>query len=146
MKRIGKLRHLAAGLQDSFVNRNNDVQGHWALGKLYADAPGGRVVLDLLRWEAAPATPTATTMARNYGERLRRALPKLAMGPDDLVEATVEVTFNTPPALPPNAYRTTGEPFDCVFTLRNRYGQTVVRPVHACCQRYQPYLFSGRGA
>lgn len=143
MRRIGKLRHLAAGLLDSFVNRDNDVEGKWALGVLYAEEPGG-VRLDLLRWEATPATAAAVTVARNYGERLRRALPKVRLARDDLVEATVEVTFDTAPAVLPSWYQATGEPFDCVITLRNRFGQQVVRRAHGRCRRWEPYLFSQR--
>ncbi|GGY77581.1 hypothetical protein ACFFTM_10250 [Pseudoduganella plicata] len=146
MKRIGRLRHLAAGLLDSFVGRNNDVEGYWAPGMLYAQLPGCVVRLDLLRWDAEPATDVTVTVARNYGEQLRRALPKIGLAADELIEATIEVTFETAPAVPAVRYFTTGEPFDCVITLRNRYGQQVMRHAHGRCHRLEPNLFSRRGS
>lgn len=146
VRRIGRLRHLAAGLLASFISRNNDVEGYWAPGMLYAQLPGSAVRLDLLRWNAEPASAAAVTVARNYGERLRRALPKISLAGDELTEAAIEVVFDTAPSVPTVLFFTSGEPFDCVITLRNRHGQQVVRRAHGRCRRLEPGLFSRRGS
>jgi len=143
MASMKRLRNIGAGLLSSFMSRNNGVEGWWAPGLLYNEAPQGVMCLDLLAWEAAPPGAAAGTVARTYGDMLRRALLRERIDAAELAAATVELRFGT--AARPVRYRTTGEPFDCTVTLRTRDGRAVTRQEHDRCTRHQPWLFSRSG-
>lgn len=143
MASMKRLRNIGAGLLSSFMSRNNSVEGWWALGLLYNDAPEGAMCLDLLAWEAAPPGPAAESVARTYGDMLRRALLRERIDAAELAAATVEIRFGTAPR--PVHYQATGEPFDCTVTLRTHDGQVATRQAHDRCTRHQPWLFSRSG-
>lgn len=145
MTKLSRWRNIAAGLLGSFVSRNNDVGGYWALGLLYAESDELRMRLDLLARTAMPDGVAATTVARNYGELLRRAMEREGIEQGELVGAAVELRFATLAMPPPFHYQAEGDPFACTITLRTSSGQVVTREAYERCWRQQPALFSPSG-
>ncbi|HWW70105.1 MAG TPA: hypothetical protein VN089_09205 [Duganella sp.] len=144
MASLKKLRHVAGGVVGSFTHRNNDVGGQWALGLLYRDAPENRhVMLDLMAFDAVPSTGIARTVARNYGQFLRRAAIRHGMSPDELAAARVEVWFNADLQLSWGGDYI-GDPFKCVVTLTLKTGQMVAQQSVGRCLRYEQGKFGGR--
>ena len=145
MASLGKLKHVAGGIVDSFIHRNNDVGGHWALGLLYRDAPADLCVrLDLLETRAAPSNRIAAIVARNYGQFLRQAALKQGIPFDELAEAHVEVRFNANLQLPGVGWEYIGDPFLCQVTLQSKKGQTATKQGVGRCLRYEKGRFGGR--
>lgn len=142
---IKRLRNVAAGLLSSFVSRNNDVEGYWAPGLLYtaASAAGSSaILLDLLGAEAMPSAPAAVTAARNDREFLRRALRREGIAIDQVVQAQVELRFDTPARPMSGHYCSGGEPFDCTVLLRLAGGAVAKRDEHGRCRRHDPSSFA----
>lgn len=140
-----KLRHIAAGLASSFIHRNNDVGGHWALGLLYRDAPADqRVQLNLLDHTTIPPTNIAQLVARNYSEFLRRAALKKGVQLDELAEAKVEISFNADVRIPAEGSGFVGEAFLCTVTLTLKDGRLASTQRVGRCLRYEKGRFGGR--
>lgn len=134
-----RLKNLAAGLLGSFVSRNNGVEAFWAPGVLYDEADGQPLRLDMLTATAAPPGTAAAAVAGHYAELLRRGLIRERIDPVELVEAVVELRFDTPARAV--YYQSTGEPFDASITLRTCGGHVVTRQEHGRCYRQAPGRF-----
>jgi len=70
MPHRGELKCLADGLIDSFMSRNNDSAGYWALGLLYSHALELQkkiVTLTLLGGESTPANSLCEALGTKYG-------------------------------------------------------------------------------
>lgn len=146
MTSLRKLRHVAGGLADSFIHRNNDVGGQWALGLLYREAPADlRVQLDLLENTALPPTRIAQNVARNYGAFLLRAAAKQGARLDELANATVDIRFNVSDAqLPAAPGIFVGDPFVCTVTLVLQDGRIACAKRPGRCRRHEKGRYSGR--
>lgn len=132
-----KLNHIAAGVLASFVSRNNDVGGYWALGVLSREAAttGNAVALDLLAPDtAAPSpSPAAASAARHYAQFLHGALQRQGLAPDALAQARIAVTFNT--TAPAHVhYTSVGDIFACSITLAGTDGSVAERTAYGRCQ------------
>jgi hypothetical protein len=144
---LKKLRHVAAGTVSSFVRRNNDVGGQWALGLLYRDAPADQCMrLDLLARTAVPLTSITQMVARNYGEFLRRATIKKGVPLEKLAAAKVELRFNADVRIPGEGWDVVGEPFLCTVTLTLKDDRTATAQRAGRCLRYEKGLFGGRAS
>lgn len=143
---LRKLRHIAGGLNDSFIHRNNDVGGQWALGLLYLEAPADlRVQLDLLEHTALPPTKIAEQVARNYGAFLLRAAIKKGVRMEELAAASMEVRFNVSDAQLPEAPGIfVGDPFVCTVTLVLQDGRIACAKRPGRCRRHEKGRYAGR--
>lgn len=124
-----KLNHVAAGLLDKFIGRDNDYQGHWALGVLYAEAraAGNRVELDLLAATAQPAPPACASLARTWAYNLRQALGRHGASVEDLALARIAVEFGLPPVPKRPGFNEYGDPFLCTLRLACSDGRAAER-------------------
>jgi hypothetical protein len=143
---LRRLRHVAGGLNDSFIHRNNDVGGQWALGLLYLEAPADlRVRLDLLEHTALPRTRIAEHVARSYGAFLLRAAIKKGIRLDELAIATIELRFNVSDAqLPAAPGIFVGDPFVCTVTLVLHDGRMASAKRPGRCRRHEKGRYAGR--
>lgn len=142
---LKKLRHIAGGIASSFVHRNNDVGGQWALGLLYREAPADqRVQLDLLQHTAIPSTNITQLVARNYGEFLRRAAIKMGVQLEELAEAKVGLSFNADLRIPGEGWVVVGDVFLCTVTLTLKDGRLASTQRVGRCLRYEKGQFGGR--
>lgn len=146
MTTLKTLNHVAAGLLQAFLGRNNDVGGFWAFGVLYGEtrAPDYSLHLNLLDASAAPSTPSSTVVAGNYAAFLQRALHAKGIDLDEIEEARVDVRFNT--ALPDRPIHRDyhGDPFVCTVTLRSIEGKQAVMTAVGRCWRKAWGQSSGR--
>ena len=145
MRTLGKVRHVAGGMLASFISRNNDLGGYWALGQLYAEAdPGTKtVVLDLLDGSARPARPACRASAARYARFLRHALEAHGVAPADLARADITVNFDVVPdvRLWSDPYGSSpGDPTLCTVTLALRDGRTAVARQYVHCWRHSTLL------
>ncbi|USX19918.1 hypothetical protein NHH82_29495 [Oxalobacteraceae bacterium OTU3REALA1] len=142
---LKKLRHIAGGLASAFVRRNNDVGGQWALGLLYRDAPADqRVTLNLFEHTAIPSTNITQSVARNYGEFLRRAAIKKGVPLAELAEAKVELNFDAHMKIPGEGWVVVGDVFLCTVTLTLKDGRIASTQRMGRCLRYEKGQFGGR--
>ncbi|NRB69947.1 MAG: hypothetical protein HRU48_21750 [Vibrio sp.] len=91
-----ELGSIASGIIGSFCSRNNDVDGYWAVGKLYK-----HVVLlepkvfsiDLLSQTIEPYDPCFELMVKQYFEMLQKLVAKRGLRPNWLRAVRVKIQF-----------------------------------------------------
>lgn len=125
MARLRNLNNVAAGLLGTFMSRYNDIAGHWAMGILRADHPGGSgtTTLSLLERRAVPASPATALAVENYALRLQAMLAHHALAPGHLLAAQIRIEFDAAVQIP--RWRSVswyGEPFRCTVTLTDVRG------------------------
>ena len=95
-----RLTNIANGLCGSFISRNNDLDGHWAIGKLrsLADQDGQTtVVLDLLTSSTQPSSAQCSDVFERYC-RLLATLAECSRIPfADITVARIALDFAPPP-------------------------------------------------
>lgn len=118
MKSRSLLQGIAHSLAETFISRNNDIDGYWGIGMLYAEAlrhASQRTAMDLLRGPVAPAGPSARSACAHYAADLAARLERC--GNPAVAAAVITLEFGTfgrckaPPRL---SY---GSPFVCTVTL-----------------------------
>jgi hypothetical protein len=131
-----KLKHTTAGLLDKFIGRNNDYEGYWALGVLYAESRAWslRVELDLLGAVAQPDTPASASLARAWAHHLRQALRRHKLSPDELAHAGFVIEFGLPPVPKRPGHIEYGDPFLCRLRLEATDGRMAERRRMAHCR------------
>ena len=144
MKIRARLKHVAAGIADSFISRNNDLFGFWAPGLMYQEVAGAPrlIVLDLLTEHADPVMPNCESVARNYAAFMRLALTRNGLRSDALSQASINVQFNAPVVAAFPSYWS-GDPFAIEVILRGcgREGTAIRRSL---CLPFVDGRFSGR--
>ena len=95
-----RLTNMANGLCGSFISRNNDLDGHWAIGKLrsLADQHGQTTgVLDLLTSSTQPSSAQCSDVFERYC-RLLATLAECSRIPfTDITVARIVLDFAPPP-------------------------------------------------
>lgn len=142
MVRRKDIGSIASGIVGSFASRNNDVDGYWALGKLYkfAESSGGReVVLELLTGAVQPHTHEFDLMLAFYRSKLLDYLARRGIPPEFVVSATVSVCIES--AAPPNFHNrqySVGNP--CVVTcdIKDDNGRHHLARAYSKCHPHDP--------
>ena len=122
MKRRGELSDIATGLLGSFVSRNNDVGGYWALGLLRSLADRSKMTVlrfDLKAGSAEPHDPIAWHVAQAYRERLELHLVRQRIPNDFIVKAEITIEFGVE-ATPITPAPTYAQPVRCPALLLDR--------------------------
>lgn len=71
------LKNIAQGLLNSFISRNNDVNGYWGIGKLYTlmlNKSINKVEIDLLNISISPSNDEFQYRISKYSEELLNKL------------------------------------------------------------------------
>ena len=95
-----RLTNIANGLCGSFISRNNDLDGYWAIGKLrsLADQHGqSTVVLDLLTSSAQPSSVQCSDVFERYCRLLAALAEHLRIPLTDITVARIALDFAPPP-------------------------------------------------
>lgn len=77
MARRKQLKNIAFGLLNSFISRNNDVNGYWGIGKLYnlmENSNMFKVQIDLVSKSIQPFNDEFSRLIENYSNRLQHHL------------------------------------------------------------------------
>jgi hypothetical protein len=91
-----RLTNIANGLCGSFISRNNDLDGHWAIGKLRSLADQHRqttVVLDLLTLSAQPASAQCSDVFERYCRLLATLAQRSRIPFADITVARIALDF-----------------------------------------------------
>ncbi|MEA2162921.1 MAG: hypothetical protein QOK37_1048 [Thermoanaerobaculia bacterium] len=141
MSRRAEHHNLANGLLTTFVSRNNDVNGYWAIGRLRSEAERSNtpvVELDILEGTSAPDTADGRSVASFYREWVR---PRLAKLREPAGVASVLVRLNFAPEAPLRFSReisTFGAPFTCEVLITSSSGATRVDRHTGRCAPHDP--------
>lgn len=140
MPRRREIRGVAIGLLGSFVSRNNDVGGYWALGRLYkhalnTDAPDVRV--DLFDLTITPPSDDYAAMAAHFQRMLGDQLSARKLPVDWVRAATICVEFGR--AKSPDS---SGEVFNCVVVITDDRGRAHSASANGACRVHSPVMES----
>jgi hypothetical protein len=130
MRRRVVLKSVGSGLLHSFISRNNDLDGYWALGKLflYAKRLGTTsVTLDLIGRSISPSPKTLSSiyqppnvelLSTRYGRMLLHVLAKRNAPLAWAAKALITIEFDrfnvVPRYLPAGA---NARPYECTLLL-----------------------------
>lgn len=121
MPRRAQLLEIASGLLGSFVSRNNDVGGYWALGVLYRQAQEqGRMQVEIPIWPLNDSLNDALieSLAEKYGQIFLSLMARQQIPLSWLRSATLSVEFESPNANPRYRQSHAAErPFVCRLSL-----------------------------
>jgi len=95
-----RLTNIANGLCGSFISRNNDLDGHWAIGTLRSLADQHRqstVVLDLLTSSAQPSSAQCSDVFERYCRLLATLAEHSRIPFADIHVARIVLDFAPPP-------------------------------------------------
>jgi len=132
----GKLTAVAAGLLGSFVSRNNDVDGYWALGQLRSLSDTLQVPqirFDLMLGTAMPDGVISRRVAAAYREALLRQLRCRAISIERLSAARVLLDFAPGRAIREDSFASYGEPFTCIVEIEDERGRIYTRSYAGRC-------------
>lgn len=121
MTRRRELNGIAANLLGSFVSRNNEVAGYWAIGKLCALAlqtADGEISIELLTKRLTPPSPECNPMLDRYAAHLVSSMEKRSFPLQLVTAAEVRLSFGGTFKPDPLMSRPRGTvPFRCTVTL-----------------------------
>lgn len=138
-----ELTGVAGGLLGSFISRNNDVDGYWALGQLRSECDARcstTLTLDILAGTASPDGRVGLRVAMAYRDVLSRLLQGIELGPEHLRSARVLLDFAPPPSTRVDPHASYGSPFACVVRLEDPRGHAFRVQYAGRCRAHNPDL------
>ena len=93
------LKGIAYNLAQWCLSRNNDYDGYWAVGQLYAYAHennANKVVVDVLKSKLEPNTNKFSTLCKSHKAILKKMLDAISIEEKLLKEVLVEYGFEEP--------------------------------------------------
>lgn len=136
MPRRREIRGVAFGLLGSFVSRNNDVGGYWALGRLYkhavkTDVPYVRV--DLFDLTITPPSDDFAAMAAHFQRMLGAQLSARNIPVDWVRAVTICVEFGRA-----KSTDRPGEVFNSVVVITDDKGRAHSASATGACWVHNP--------
>ncbi len=135
-----QLKNLACGIAGKFASRNNDLDGYWALGLMYANANHcdlDRVRLDLVNGITTPSFEFDSRLIAVFRQYMEEQIRKIDLEGHVRAAATVEVAFNVESEQNTSLVRTTwGEPFQCEITITDDLGHEHTATVCGYCGKH----------
>ncbi|MCA0201293.1 MAG: hypothetical protein LCH56_10695 [Proteobacteria bacterium] len=135
MPRRREIAAIARNLALTFVSRNNDVDGYWAIGKLYSHALKAGVSeldIDLLNDSIAPPSSEFNKMLSHYKAWIGTQMP-LAW----LKRAGIALSFEPQPDAPINSWDV-GKVFQCSVTLVDDQDHEHIARERFVCRPHDP--------
>jgi hypothetical protein len=131
MSRQRRLKGVVANTLGSFISRNNDVGGYWAIGKLYEHARQHQtqnVLLDLLPKTLLPPGTEYHSMLVRYASLLSEQLFRAHIPLDSVSAAKITLAFDASVSDPRPPSSMPGMPFRCTLEIVD--GSNVVSASH----------------
>ena len=116
-----ELKNIAHGLAGTFISRNNDVAGYWAIGMLYREclaAACTTVEFDLIAGHCLPDGPVARAVIPRHADWLAARLKGRP-----IASTRILLQFGSFGGFAPPLQASYGDPFACVVTLAMVEGQ-----------------------
>ena len=133
-------KSIVCGIASSFVSRNNDVDGYWALGlicKVAAEQGHGAFALNLLTGESEPKLKFSSRIAEPYRNRLMSLLAEQGLDESEIESASISIQFPVEPtAKHQRAPRTWGEVYYCKIEVKNARGRGHSHSVAGWCGKH----------
>jgi hypothetical protein len=130
MTRRRELRGISGGLVNSFVSRNNDVGGYWAIGMLCSHSlqTGAKELsMNLLTKRISPSSPEFGPILDKYAAWFAASLEKQQFSLQVITAAEVRLSFDAQLGPDPMRSSVTGHfPFRCIVTLTDDLGRAHV--------------------
>jgi len=142
MPRRKELKGIANGLLSSFLSRNNDVDGYWAIGVFYQCAAkygNNTFELDLLSGESKPYFQYSKRASEPYRKYLFDQMKKKGFEEFQAVKVLIKFEFDKSSGKR-NIERklTWGEPFVCEISLTDDLDRTWLIQQHSWCGQHNP--------
>lgn len=141
MPRRKLLKGIANTLIESFMSRNNDIDGYWGPGKLYllSKEKGVKdVTLDLLAKKDGDDHPSIEIPTNFYREMLLRNLEKAGFDQAKVQNARITVAFETHGERKEPTFYTRGEPFLCTIDITSDLDRTYKATRVGRCAPHDP--------
>lgn len=137
------LKGISRSLGETFVSRNNDLDGYWGIGLLCQEAqrlgvPSSR--LDLLSGTSEPCAPLSQALAAIYATVLAELIDGAKIQKSQLSSATIEVYFGTFGACTKPYWRLRGDPYYCAVRLAACTGKLYGSTIAGYCSPHNPNL------
>lgn len=97
MAKRNKLKGIAAGLLGTFISRNNDLNGYWALGVLYQEANennSNELTIDLFAQTSSPPINCINEVCNRYQAFIYDQMARQGLETERLKQAHIEIEFN----------------------------------------------------
>lgn len=135
-----RLNGTAAGVLGTFVSRNNDIDGYWALGVIYSEIDDlglSEVTFRLLDSDVVPDLKCGSLLSGKYREALVRILIAHAINPDEIIRADITVRFgpHVHSNFPPNP-TARDQPYSCQVVISDCAGTERTRAVEGWCHKH----------
>lgn len=142
MARRIELRGIANALNESFVSRNNDFKGYWAIGQLRLFALNNNLItMDFLLTppKSAPNFNLIHYVELHYAVMLESLLRKQQIPDTWVSEASITLDFNVNAKNEQlNKCSTSGEPFQCCCHIIDDTGRGYSSVVYGRSQVHSP--------
>lgn len=141
MARRCELKSVASGIATSFISRNNDINGYWAIGILYKYTSESRMhkfTLNLLTGESSPEFAHSQIIAQHYCDYIHKQIKSKRFRKLTISSSTVEIQFNTP-SNTQHIHRTTyGDPFICTVSIVDDLNKSHICKERGWCHKHNP--------
>ena len=122
MPRRKLLKSVASGLLGSFLSRNNDFDGYWALGLLYRlalEREPRSITIELIgnAGKSLPRNPLLDAVSTRYRALFISMLEKACFNQSNALSVVIELEFCTARKINFQHLRTHGEPLFCSVTI-----------------------------
>ena len=122
MPRRKLLKSVASGLLGSFLSRNNDFDGYWALGLLYQLALDGEtrsITIELIgnSSKSLPRNRLLDEISTRYHALFISMLEKTGFNQGKVLTVVIELEFGTARRVAFHHLRTHGDPLFCSVTI-----------------------------
>jgi len=148
MSRRRDLKAIASGIAGSFISRNNDVGGYWAMGllcELVRQMKVSDITLELENPELSrPTAALVYTVADVYQKLLHSMLDRRGLDPNMVRRAYISVEFGTSGHLPLPPLTTWGAPFLCTVGITDDLGRERSVAMAGRCGPHDPRKESRR--
>lgn len=121
MTPLRELKNIAHGLAGTFISRNNDVAGYWAIGMLYREclaAACTTVEFDLIAGYCLPDGSVARAVIPRHADWLAARLKGRP-----IASARILLQFGSLGGFAPPLQASYGDPFACVVILTTAEGR-----------------------
>ncbi|RVD41189.1 MAG: hypothetical protein EOS30_21905 [Mesorhizobium sp.] len=128
------LRGIAADVAASFISRNNDADGYWAIGKLHAHArehSTAKILIDLSGQLSGTLSEFASIAAK-YRSMIETQTAAKGLR---VCSSQIEIEFDLPKTRQCSAYETG---YTCAVMIVDDRGQAWIRKVYGCSHPHDP--------
>ncbi|MCT4637538.1 MAG: hypothetical protein N4A72_07505 [Bacteroidales bacterium] len=142
MGRKRKIKCLTYGMLNSFVSRNNDLDGYWAIGKIYLfmlNSESMVLNIDMLNQSLIPYDKDLELLAIKYGETLKYHLIKRGFQLNQFKHATLTLT-GYPNCINVIYGQTAPNKIRCELTITDTENRQYYKDIDVWCREYNPEL------